>query len=97
MTSNRRKSDKTISVNLVITIFTFLISVILAYIIIPINSRIDHIENKQDKFISYYLECKEDINKLREQYNKDFHSIKDNIKKEIDDLIAWIKENGKIL
>ena len=97
MTSNRRKSDKTISVNLVITIFTFLISVILAYIIIPINSRIDRIENKQDKFISYYLKCKEDINKLREQYNKDFHSIKDNIKKEIDDLIAWIKENGKKL
>ncbi|OGF58474.1 MAG: hypothetical protein A2Y62_21170 [Candidatus Fischerbacteria bacterium RBG_13_37_8] len=75
----RRKSDKQNSINLIVTIASFVILLVFTYVLGNMNNRMSRIEDKQDKFINFYVECKEDINELRREYTENLNKLKDQI------------------
>jgi hypothetical protein len=74
-----RKSDKHNLINLAVTIASFIILLVFTYVIGNMNSRMSRIEDKQDKFIDFYVECKEDINDLRKEYSENLNKLKEQI------------------
>ena len=61
------------------------------------HNAIKEVKEANNKSIESINENKDAINKVRLDYMKDLNKTKDEIKEEIRELIAWIKENGKIL
>ena len=61
------------------------------------HNAIKEVKEANNKSIESINENKDAINKVRLDYMKDLSKTKDEIKEEIKELIAWIKENGKIL
>ena len=113
MSNDRRKSDRVNKYTDRLSKIAYGIGIaFILYIVWPIRQDIKELrfDFKQDikelkqeqkgqltKVYEFSQQSKEEINKLRQEYQNDLINFKDNIKKEIDDLIAWIKENGKIL
>jgi hypothetical protein len=75
----KRIGDKQNTINLIITVASFLILLVFTYVIGTMSNRMSRIEAQQDKFINYYIECKDEINQLRTEYADNLSKFKDQI------------------
>ena len=80
-TEYKRRSDKQASITLIFGVATFIVGLVMTYVITTIGQRMTRLEQNQDQITSYYIDCSNKDSqleaKLMDQHNRDLADLKD--------------------